>query len=135
MQHLVSHSPQYCRGAVLADDMGLGKTLQLLTVLAAHYERVPLSSPSLIIAPIALMKNWTNEAKKFFNYFPERLVLHGENIRTRRQPKSLIDKELLDRKISNLLISNWIGNAKIVLTTYELSGIMNFRLRNKIFIF
>ena len=135
LQHLVSRSPQDCRGAVLADDMGLGKTLQLLIVLAAHYEKNPSSNPSLIVAPIALMKNWIQESKKFFINFPAILLLHGENLAGLRQPKTFIDKALLEKNISNLLIPNWLGNAKIVLTTYEALRDYEFSLAKQNFSF
>lgn len=57
-------------GALLADDMGLGKTLQTLSFMwwllkqmdAGHAERHPM----LIVAPTALIKNWQEEAEKFF---------------------------------------------------------------------
>lgn len=135
LQHLISQAPSYCRGAILADDMGLGKTLQLLSVLAENYEKNPLSAPSLIVAPPALMENWVNEAAKYFNNFPEILLLHGEGLVERRQPKSFIDKGLLDKKISSLLIPNWLGNAKIVITTYEIIRDYEFSLAKQEFRF
>ena len=57
-------------GALLADDMGLGKTLQTLSFMwwllkqmeTGHAERHPI----LIVAPTALIKNWQEEAEKFF---------------------------------------------------------------------
>lgn len=135
LQHLVSRSPQDCRGAVLADDMGLGKTLQLLMVLAAHYEKNPSSDPSLIVAPVALMKNWIQESKKFFNNFPKILLLHDANLVSLRQPKTYIDKALLEKNISNLLIPNWLGDAKVVLTTYEALRDYEFSLAKQSFSF
>lgn len=57
-------------GALLADDMGLGKTLQTLSfmwwllkqMVTGHAQRYPM----LIVAPTALIKNWQEEAEKFF---------------------------------------------------------------------
>lgn len=57
-------------GALLADDMGLGKTLQTLSFMwwlfkqmeTGHADRHPI----LIVAPTALIKNWQEEAEKFF---------------------------------------------------------------------
>jgi len=135
LQHLISLGPQDCRGALLADDMGLGKTLQLLTVLAEHYETNPSSPPSLIVAPPVLMNNWVNEAAKFFINFPEILLLHGLGLTERRQPKSLIAQGLLDKKISNLLMPNWLGSAKIVITTYEAVRDYEFSLAKQDFTF
>ena len=135
MQYLYSKAPEYCRGALLADDMGLGKTLQLLCLLSWFYERNPNASPSLIVAPPVLMKNWGNEAKNFFNNFPEILLLHAEGLSARRQPKQFIDQSLLDKKIANLLTPNWLGTAKVVLTTYETVRDYEFSLARQEFTF
>ena len=135
LQHLYSLSPNHVRGAILADDMGLGKTLQLLTLLAAHYHKRPNDPPSLVIAPIALMKNWINEADKFYEDFPEILLLHGENLEIRKQPKSQIDKALQEKKITNLLKPNWLGEAKVVLATYEVLRDFEFSLARQDFVY
>jgi hypothetical protein len=66
LQHLWAHSPQQCRGALLADDMGLGKTIQILTFIASCLERTPELPPVLIVAPVALLENWREEVEKFF---------------------------------------------------------------------
>jgi len=52
------------RGGLLADDMGLGKTLQVLCMLARRAEEGRLR-PSLIVAPVSLLKNWEQEARRF----------------------------------------------------------------------
>jgi len=135
MQYLYSKSPEYCRGALLADDMGLGKTLQILSLLSWFYERNPDAPPSLIVAPPVLMQNWKNEAKNFFNNFPEILLLHADGLSARRQPKQFIDQSLLDKKIANLLTPNWLGSAKVVLTTYETVRDYEFSLARQEFTF
>jgi hypothetical protein len=135
MQYLYSKAPEYCRGALLADDMGLGKTLQLLSLLSWFYERNPEAPPSLIVAPPVLMQNWKNEAKNFFNNFPEILLLHADGLSARRQPKQFIDQSLLDKKIANLLTPNWLGSAKVVLTTYETVRDYEFSLARQEFTF
>ena len=119
-QHLVSHSPTDCRGALLADDMGLGKTLQLLTVLGWFYENHPEGKPSLVVAPKSLLENWANEIERFFNpSYPRHLVLHAEELRARKQPVALIDEQLQTRGITDLLRPDWLGEHKVVITTYE----------------
>ncbi len=135
MQYLYSKAPEYCRGALLADDMGLGKTLQLLSLLSWFYERNPNAAPSLIVAPPVLMQNWKNEAKNFFNNFPEILLLHADGLSARKQPKQFIDQSLLDKKIANLLTPNWLGSAKVVLTTYETVRDYEFSLAKQEFSF
>jgi SNF2 family DNA or RNA helicase len=76
------------RGGCLADDMGLGKTLQVISLLAYlketvsptihskpngtqiqfslfDVEEVTELNTSLVVMPISLLTNWTNEVKKF----------------------------------------------------------------------
>lgn len=68
---LQAHWRSGSSGALLADDMGLGKTLQTLSFMwwllkqmdTGHAERHPI----LIVAPTALIKNWQEEAEKFFD--------------------------------------------------------------------
>jgi superfamily II DNA or RNA helicase len=133
LQHLFNLTPNFVRGGILADDMGLGKTIQLLTVLAEHYERNPNDPPSLIVAPIALMKNWIQEAEKFFIDFPEILLLHKKELDIRKQPKGQIDDRLQKLHITNLLKPNWLGTAKVVLTTYEVLRDYEFSLARQDF--
>lgn len=135
-QHLVSKAPAECRGALLADDMGLGKTLQLLCVLGWYYQEYPNAAPSVIFAPKSLLKNWANEARKFFNdSFPEVLVLYGDQLKARKQPLSLIDHQLRDKGIVELLKPDWVGTAKVVVTTYEILTSYEFSLAKQPFAF
>ncbi len=48
-------------GACLADDMGLGKTVQ---ALAAALLRAP-DGPTLVVAPVSVIANWEDEARRF----------------------------------------------------------------------
>lgn len=135
-QHLVSKAPTECRGALLADDMGLGKTVQLLSVLAWYYEHNPNAAPSVIFAPKSLLENWESESKKFFNAsFPEVLVLYGDNLKERKQPLGLIDKELQGKGIVDLLRPGWAGTAKVIITTYEMLTSYEFTLAKQPFAF
>lgn len=68
-------------GGILADDMGLGKTLQAIGLLTAIYNVEPVDgeqlidgvftrndtgrAPSLVVAPVSLIFNWSNELKRF----------------------------------------------------------------------
>lgn len=126
LQHLWSLSPHECRGALLADDMGLGKTLQLLTFIAACLEENPTAEPFLIVAPVSLLENWREEMEKFFTLgtFPL-LTLYGSDLTKLRTPKDGMDDELIGIR---LLRRNWLGNAKVVLTTYETLRDLEFTL-------
>ena len=122
MQHLFGLQTEYqVRGAVLADDMGLGKTFQLLALMAWLLERDPNMSPMLVVAPVSLLENWAEEAEKFF--VPGALPLltaYGEGLAELRVPRSQIDQRLLaEDGLVKFLRPNWVGKAKVVLTTYE----------------
>ncbi|CAG9172572.1 hypothetical protein LMG23992_02270 [Cupriavidus laharis] len=135
-QNLVAKAPAECRGALLADDMGLGKTVQLLSLIAWYYERNPGASPSIILAPKSLLDNWANEVKKFFTpSFPEVLVLYGDALRLRRQPLDLIDSQLQEKGIVDLLKPNWVGAAKVIVSTYEVLTSYEFSLAKQPFAF
>lgn len=120
LQHLFSCSPDECRGALLADDMGLGKTLQLLTLIAWAHEKDADLSPALVVAPLALLENWREEARKFFK--PDALTIlevYGDTLSRLRVPKHEIDEQLRQEGLVKFLKPGWRGNANLVLTTYE----------------
>lgn len=54
----------YRVGGLLADDMGLGKTVQVLAFLSYLSDKGWLR-PTLVVAPVALIRNWLNELNKF----------------------------------------------------------------------
>src|SRR4030095_14249768 len=122
MQHLYSLQTDYqVRGAVLGDDMGLGKTFQLLALMAYLIERDPNIEPMLVVAPVSLLENWADEANKFFQdgALPL-LTAYGEKLSTLRVPRAQVDQRLqADDGLVKFLRPNWVGNAKVVLTTYE----------------
>ncbi|WP_308142724.1 SNF2-related protein [Burkholderia pseudomallei] len=120
LQHLFRHAPNHCRGAVVADDMGLGKTLQLLTFIARAFEDDSSLPPALVVAPVSLLENWAEEIGKFFKpgtFLP--LIAYGDNLGSLRVPRAAIDKELQSENLIRFLRPDWVGDANIVLTTYE----------------
>jgi hypothetical protein len=132
LQHLWSNSPQHCRGALLADDMGLGKTLQLLTFIARCIEDEPNIDPVLIVAPVSLLENWLEEIQKFFK--PNAmavLTLYGKQLKEQKLDRSEIDPQLVHEGLVKFLVPNWLGNAKVVLTTYETLRDLEFSLASQ----
>lgn len=129
MQHLLSKAPNYCRGAVLADDMGLGKTLQLLTVIARAIEDDPRVDPVLVVAPVSLLENWKEEAEKFFEpgALPL-LTLYGDALARMRARTTEIEDDLVKLGFTRFLRDGWLGDAKVVLTTYETLRDLEFSL-------
>lgn len=122
MQHLYSLQTEYqVRGAVLADDMGLGKTFQLLALMASLREREPGLPPMLVVAPVSLLENWADEADRFFQPGTLRiLTAYGDSLASLRVPRSQIEQRLLaEDGLVKFLRPDWIGDANVVLTTYE----------------
>lgn len=120
LQHMFSHSPESCRGIVLADDMGLGKTLQVLSLLCWAFEKTPSLPPALIVAPVSLLENWQEEINKFFKPRSLKVIsVYGETLSSLRIPKNLIDQQLLEKGLVKFLKNDWRGDANVILTTYE----------------
>lgn len=129
LQHLWEASPDRCRGTVLADDMGLGKTLQLLTFLSSCFEADPNLPPALVVAPVALLENWRNELDRFFlpGTLPL-LMLYGSTLKSLRVGKQELDVALREQGVTRLLKKGWVGDARLVLTTYETMRDLEFAL-------
>ena len=93
------------KGGILADDMGLGKTLQMIALIAYDkYDdnRVILVKPTLIVAPLSILGNWTDQINKHvkegsLTYY----VFHGPN---RNDDSSFLEKH------------------DVVITTYSILG-------------
>lgn len=135
-QHLYAKAPGEVRGCLLADDMGLGKTLQLLNVLGKIYEDEPDAPPSLILVPKSLLQNWASEVEKFFTpSYPKHLVLYGEELVDRKQPRYRIDEELKTKGIADLLVPNWAGQNKLIITTYDVLTGFEFSFAKQDFTF
>lgn len=129
LQALWQNSPDICRGGVLADDMGLGKTLQLLTFIIHLVEIEKTLDPVLVVAPVSLLENWQEEIRKFFDdNVISVLTLYGTELSDKRLPRRMLTEDLRQHGVTRLLRQEWLGNAQIVLTTYETMRDLEFSL-------
>src|SRR5262249_22567675 len=73
-----SKAPELASGGLLADDMGLGKTIQIISLIMADPHKN--GDPTLIIAPLSVMSNWSNQAGFHVKrkYTPRILTYHGQ---------------------------------------------------------
>ncbi|KAL8766510.1 MAG: hypothetical protein Q9209_006726 [Squamulea sp. 1 TL-2023] len=71
------------KGGILADGMGLGKTIQAIALIVSRRSKDQNCKTTLIIAPVALLKQWDREIQTKLKAGPEyRLstyTLHGSN--------------------------------------------------------
>lgn len=58
-QFQTKDKPVLAKGGILADDMGLGKTLQVISCILEGN-----GGPTLIIAPLSVMSNWTTQIER-----------------------------------------------------------------------
>ncbi|KIV91642.1 hypothetical protein PV10_06158 [Exophiala mesophila] len=73
----VSKPPEFASGGLLADDMGLGKTIQIISLIMADPNKD--GCPTLIISPLSVMSNWSQQAASHTKkkYAPRVLTYHG----------------------------------------------------------
>ena len=67
------------KGGILADDMGLGKTLQAIALMLARPSPQDDRRPNLVVAPVALLQQWSREFEKVVlpSHRMSVLILHG----------------------------------------------------------
>lgn len=101
--HLVRGRP----GVLLADDMGLGKTLQSAILLALARATKRTQKPALVVCPVILIENWTDELGRFFvqGAFGPLLQLYRDGLRGLRRKDGHLDCEALQRQ--GLVITNY----------------------------
>ena len=56
--------PTLSSGGILADDMGLGKTLEMIALIVSDATASAVKNPTLIIAPLGVMSNWSGQVGK-----------------------------------------------------------------------
>lgn len=74
------------RGGLLADTMGLGKTIEALALIVAHRPPDSGSKTTLIVAPLALLKQWNREIADKIKpaHRLSTFIYHGREKKTRK---------------------------------------------------
>jgi hypothetical protein len=69
------------KAAILADEMGLGKTVEALALILANPSDNPACKTTLIVAPVALMRQWEKELKRHVHpqHHLSVYIYHGTN--------------------------------------------------------
>jgi len=94
--------PELASGGILADDMGLGKTIQVISLIMSGRKAAQgVSNATLILAPMSVMSNWSEQINKHIdnNHSLRVLTYHGQG------------------KV--LLTPSTITQHDVVITTYE----------------
>lgn len=92
-------APDLASGSILAHDMGLGKSIQIIALMVSDPNRG--SGPTLIVAPLNVMSNWSGQIEKHVK--PEhalRVFTYHGSTRSIQSPAEL-------------------GSFDVVLTTYQ----------------
>lgn len=92
--HTPFAKPTLFSGGILADDMGLGKTLQVISLIATGEG----SGPTLILAPMSVMSNWSQQIEKHVKKTTPLKVFtyHGTNKSLNGKPMTAQDFEQYD---------------------------------------
>jgi SWI/SNF-related matrix-associated actin-dependent regulator of chromatin subfamily A3 len=114
--------PHLASGGILADDMGLGKTIQVISLIMASRElKVQLSgfsSATLIVSPLSVMSNWTQQIERHVKeeFGLRVLVYHGNN-RREFQAKNVSDWDVIITTYDTIRTEHFGKNSKRAETT------------------
>lgn len=77
VQWMVSMERGKHHGGILADSMGLGKTIQATATMVANPSDDPRCKTTLIVAPLALLDQWSKEIRHKTYGQLSILIFHG----------------------------------------------------------
>jgi SWI/SNF-related matrix-associated actin-dependent regulator of chromatin subfamily A3 len=116
-KYSTENKPHLASGGILADDMGLGKTIQVISLIMASRElkvqQSGFSSTTLIISPLSVMSNWTQQIERHVKeeFGLKVLVYHGNN-RKEFQAKNVADWDVIVTTYDTIRTEHFGKNSK-----------------------
>lgn len=103
--------PPLASGGILADDMGLGKTIEMISLIVSDHKP---GEPTLIIAPLSVMSNWSDQAARHIQKDdPLRVyIYHGANKKASMKAADFAKYDLVITTYQTLASDYMSGQAK-----------------------
>ena len=97
-------------GGILGDEMGLGKTVQTIATMTLNDSTDPKEKTTLIVAPLALLKQWEREIedKTVKNHY-RILIYHGSGKKSIEKPKHLLKYDVVITTYQTVSLYEAIG--------------------------
>ncbi|CCG83604.1 putative SWI/SNF family DNA-dependent ATPase Ris1 [Taphrina deformans PYCC 5710] len=99
------------KGGILADAMGLGKTIQAIAIMLSRPSEDKLCKSTLVVAPVALLRQWEREIRTMTFPSPSIYIHHG--------PKKFLKSSEVTKFDVVLTSFNTIGYEEAAQTRYD----------------
>ena len=127
---LKNKEPELARGGILADDMGLGKTLEIIALIVADKVANPEAGPTLIVAPLSVMSNWSGQIATHINTnSPLRVHTYHGNGRKTMKPKDFAGFDVVITTYGTLSVEWMPKGSKSASRLPRPSGLYSFKWR------
>ena len=111
---LKSQLPELASGGILADDMGLGKTIQIISLIMSGQTAVHgTSKATLILAPMSVMSNWSDQINKHIdNKHSLRVLIHHGQGKALLTPSTIAEYDVVITTYETVMAEYWEKSAK-----------------------
>jgi SWI/SNF-related matrix-associated actin-dependent regulator of chromatin subfamily A3 len=111
---LKSQLPDLASGGILADDMGLGKTIQIISLIMSDQKVTQgTSKTTLILAPMSVMSNWSDQINKHIDnkHSLRVLIYHGQG-KVLLTPSTIAEYDVVITTYETVMVEYWQKSAK-----------------------